>query len=114
MLLGQPQIQLLVISQQFEELRVKLLTEPQAGVTLLLIEAGCAGWQGKCVLCVIPPRKLFAAKELIDSIDPEAFLTITQVREVRGQGFSYERRTDAERLQRWSSGTFSEKEMQNK
>ncbi|MBD5098953.1 MAG: YitT family protein [Clostridiales bacterium] len=111
MLLGQSQIQLLVISRQFEELRAKLLTELQAGVTLLLIETGCAGWQGKGILCVIPPRKLFAAKELIDSIDPEAFLTITQVREVRGQGFSYERYIDAERLQRWRSGSFSAKEM---
>lgn len=111
MLLGQSQIQLLVISQRFEELREKLLTELQAGVTLLLIETGCAGWQGKGVLCVIPPRKLFAAKELIDSIDPEAFLTITQVREVRGQGFSYERYIDVERLQRWRNGSFSTKEI---
>lgn len=103
MLLGQSQIQLLVISRQFEELRAKLLTELQAGVTLLLIETGCVGWQGKGVLCVIPPRKLFAAKELIYSVDPEAFLTITQVREAQGQGFSYERCTDAGRIQKWKA-----------
>lgn len=108
MLLGQSQIQLLVISQRFEELRVKLLTKLQAGVTLLLIETGCAGWQGKGVLCVIPPRKLFAAKELIYSVDPEAFLTITQVREVQGQGFSYERRTDIERIQKWKAYAVSD------
>lgn len=111
MLLGQSQIQLMVISRQFEELRVKLLTELQAGATLVLIETGYVGWEGKGILCVIPPRKLFAAKELIDSIDPEAFLTITQVREVRGQGFSYERYIDVERLQRWRNGSFSTKEI---
>lgn len=43
------------------------------------------------VLCVIPPRKLYAAQSLIQSVDPHAFLTITQIREVRGQGFSSER-----------------------
>lgn len=43
------------------------------------------------VLCVIPPRKLYAAQSLVQSIDPNAFLTITQIKEVRGQGFSRER-----------------------
>ncbi len=40
---------------------------------------------------MIPPRKLYAAQSLIQSIDPNAFLTITQIKEVRGQGFSRER-----------------------
>ncbi len=114
MLLGQSQIQLLIISQRFEELRAKLLTELQAGVTLLLIETGCACWEGKGVLCVIPPRKLFAAKELIYSVDPEAFLTITQVREMQGQGFSYERYTDVERIQKWKACAVSDSETQIK
>ena len=43
------------------------------------------------MLCIIPPRKLFAAQELIQAIDPNAFLTITQIKEVRGQGFTKER-----------------------
>lgn len=85
----------------FEALRSRLLTELQAGVTMLFIETGCAGREGKGVLCVIPPRKLFAAKELVYSVDPEAFLTITQVREVQGQGFSLERHTDVERIRQW-------------
>lgn len=46
---------------------------------------------GMGVLCVIPPRKLYAAQTLIQSIDPNAFLTITQIKEVQGQGFSRER-----------------------
>ena len=33
-------------------------------------------------LCVIPPRKLYAAQSLVQSIDPNAFLTITQIKEV--------------------------------
>ena len=108
MLLGQSQIQLMVVSQRVDALREGLLTERQAGVTMLLIETGCGGWQGQGILCVIPPRKLFAAKELIDSIDPEAFLTITQVREVRGQGFSYERHTDIARLEKWKTFAVSD------
>lgn len=48
---------------------LNLLTELQAGVTVLLMETGCAGREGKGVLCVIPPRKLYVAKELVYAVD---------------------------------------------
>ena len=92
MLLGQPQVQVFAISERYEELRKKLLVELQAGVTMVMIETGCAGQRQEGVLCVIPPRKLFAAKELIHAVDPEAFITVTRIQEVRGQGFSMARR----------------------
>ena len=92
MLLGQPQVQVFAISERYEELRKKLLVELQAGVTMVMIETGCAGQRQEGVLCVIPPRKLFAAKELIHAVDPEAFITVTRIQEVRGQGFSIARR----------------------
>lgn len=59
---------------------------------MMMVETGCAQQQQKGVLCVIPPRKLYAAKELIQSIDPGAFITVTQIKEVRGQGFTLERK----------------------
>ena len=92
MLLGQPQVQVFAISERYEELRKKLLVELQAGVTMVMIETGCAGQRQEGVLCVIPPRKLFAAKELIHAVDPDAFITVTRIQEVRGQGFSMARR----------------------
>lgn len=91
MILGKSQIQLLVITDQFETIRAKLLSELQAGVTMLMIETGYMGQRKKGVLCVIPPRKLFSAKEMIYRADPSAFLTITQIREVNGQGFNMDR-----------------------
>lgn len=91
MLLGQSQIQLFVVSSQYEKLRQKCLTELQAGTTMVHIETGRTRTPQRGVLCVIPPRKLYAAQALIQSVDPHAFLTITQIKEVRGQGFSSER-----------------------
>lgn len=91
MILGQAQIQLLIITQQYEPLRRALLTQLQAGVTLFPIETGALHEKQMSVMCVIPHRKLFAAKELIRTIDPAAFITITQVKEVRGRGFTMER-----------------------
>ncbi|WP_322201453.1 YitT family protein [Acutalibacter intestini] len=91
MLLGQSQIQLFVVSSRYEEIRQKCLTKLQAGITMIQIETGRTRLPQRGVLCVIPPRKLYAAQSLIQSVDPHAFLTITQIKEVRGQGFSSER-----------------------
>lgn len=91
MLLGQSQIQLFVVSSRYEEIRQRCLTDLQAGTTMVHIETGRTRTPQRGVLCVIPPRKLYAAQTLVQSVDPNAFLTISQIKEVRGQGFSRER-----------------------
>jgi uncharacterized membrane-anchored protein YitT (DUF2179 family) len=90
MILGKSQIQIFVISEAYEQIRQALMEQTEAGVTMTLIETGWLKKQQQGVLCVIPQRKLYAATELIQRIDPQAFITITQIREVRGQGFTIE------------------------
>ena len=91
MLLGQSQIQLFIISEEYEHIREKMLKELEAGVTMVHVETGYGQENQKGVLCIIPNRKLYSVKELVQSIDPKAFITITQINEVRGRGFSMER-----------------------
>lgn len=91
MLLGQSQIQLFIISEEYEHIRKKMLKELDAGVTMVHIETGYGQENRKGVLCVIPNRKLYSVKELVQSVDPKAFITITQINEVRGRGFTMER-----------------------
>lgn len=91
MLLGQSQIQLFIISEEYEHIREKMLKELDAGVTMVHIETGYGQENRKGVLCVIPNRKLYSVKELVQSVDPKAFITITQINEVRGRGFTMER-----------------------
>ena len=91
MLLGQSQIQLFIISEEYEHIREKMLKELDAGVTMVHVETGYGQENQKGVLCIIPNRKLYSVKELVQSIDPKAFITITQLNEVRGRGFSMER-----------------------
>ena len=88
MLFGTAQIQVFAVSPRYEEIRRRILTELEAGVTMTMIETGCLERQQKGVLCVIPNRKLYAATELIQEIDPEAFITVTKIKEVRGKGFT--------------------------
>lgn len=91
MLMGQAQIQLFIITEKYEEVKEKVLKEMDAGVTMVHIETGYGAKQQKGVLCVIPNRKLYSINQLIQMIDPQAFITITQINEVRGKGFSIER-----------------------
>lgn len=91
MLMGQSQIQLFIISDSYEEIRQRMLEELDAGVTMVHIETGYGKENKKGVLCVIPNRKLYSVKEMIHEIDAKAFITITQINEVRGRGFSMDR-----------------------
>ncbi len=90
-ILGKSQIQVYVVSDHYEEIRKKILKEVQVGVTMTLIETGLFQQSQKGVLCVISPRKLHAVTEMIQSVDPAAFITITKIKEVRGRGFTLER-----------------------
>lgn len=91
MLLGQSQIQLFIISDRYEKIREQMIGVLDAGVTMVHIETGYGRENKKGVLCVIPKRKLYSVKELVHSVDEKAFITITQINEVRGRGFSIER-----------------------
>lgn len=92
MLLGQSQIQIFAVSPKSEKIRHALLNDLSAGATMVQIESGYLGNQQQGILCVIPPRKLHEATRLIQSIDPDVFMTVTKIKEVRGQGFTLERR----------------------
>ena len=91
MVMGQSQIQLFVISEKYEEVRERMLKEQDVGVTMVHVETGYGKAQRKAALCIIPKRKLYATNELIHSIDEKAFITISQINEVKGRGFTMER-----------------------
>ena len=92
MIFGKSQIQLFIISKKYEDIRKILLTDLEAGVTMTVIETGRLRVKSQAVLCVIPPRKLYSAGELVRKADPDAFVTVTKIKEVTGQGFTHDRR----------------------
>ena len=91
MLMGQSQIQIFAVSGQSAQIREELITKLQVGATMMDIETGFLGSKQQGILCVIPPRKVYQVSEAIQSIDPSVFMTVTQIKEVRGQGFTTER-----------------------
>lgn len=89
--IGNSQFQLLIISPSYEQIREKLLHSLDMGVTLLNIENGLKATPSQAVLTVIPRRKLNEITNLIQEIDPAAFITIHEIKEVKGRGFSLAR-----------------------
>lgn len=90
-LFGQSQVQLFIISEKYEEIRSCLLKDMDVGATLMYIEKGYSKEQQQGILCVVQPRKLYGINEMIRRIDQMAFVTITQIKEVKGRGFTLDR-----------------------
>ena len=93
LLLGQPQLQLFVVSEKIAEIRHMILYDLNMGATMIQIETGISSHRDEGLLSVIHPRSLHLVTESIQKIDPNAFLTIIEAKEVRGQGFTADRIT---------------------
>lgn len=90
-LAGEAQIQLLIVSEKYKEIKDLLLQTMDVGVTLLNMETGYGEVSQQAILCIISNRKLYTINDAIQKVDDKAFITITQINEVRGRGFSLER-----------------------
>ncbi len=87
---GGSAVQLVIISQKYEEIR-RRLAELVVGNTVFYGESGYLGNRRDILLCVISGRELNRVQNEILALDPEAFMTINSVKEVKGRGFSFER-----------------------
>ena len=88
---GKRQIQLKIISPEYETINRRIQNELDRGTTLISIHGGYSRQPSQAVLTVVSPRELFRLQELVRSTDPTAFITINEVREVRGRGFSLQK-----------------------
>lgn len=84
--------QLLVMSDSYESIREMILHEHDAGVTLLAGEKGYTQESSQLILSILPYRKLPIIKEKILKIDDHAFIIVSHVDEVGGQGFTFAKR----------------------
>ena len=92
MIMGKSQIQLMIFSEKTEEIRQMILGQEDAGATLFHIEKGYTREESKAIMCIIPRRKFYDMCEMIQKEDPTAYWTISEVNEIHGRGFSFERR----------------------
>lgn len=92
MLMGAARTEVKVISTKSDEIRDAILTQIDRGVTILNAESGYLHNPSPMVLSVISNRELPRVEKLIHNIDPESFMVVSRVSEVRGRGFSLKKR----------------------
>lgn len=88
MLMGTTRTEVKVVSGHAEEIRKAILSEVDRGVTLLYGESGYLQQDTQVILSIVSNRELPQVEKLIHAIDPESFMIISRVSEVRGRGFS--------------------------
>jgi len=76
-----------IISNDSELISNKILTELDRGVTALKGTGMYTGEDKNVLLCVVHRRQLARLKECVREIDAKAFIILTDVREVLGEGF---------------------------
>ena len=94
LLLGQARMQVKIVSAYYEEINQAIASELDRGVTLFRSRTGHLKRDGYVVMSVVNNRELAQLNHLIQKIDPQAFIVINQVNEVRGRGFTLKKEYD--------------------
>ena len=76
-----------VISDEVEQIGMALLNELGRGVTLLHGTGMYTGQEHGVLMCALQARQMRYLKQVVQSIDPKAFVIITPVQDVLGFGF---------------------------
>jgi len=79
-----------IISKESEAIAEAVLKNMQRGVTGIPSVGMYSKTQQDMLMCVVNTKQLVALKELVHSIDERAFVIVTDVREVLGEGFTLE------------------------
>ncbi len=88
LVLGQSKTQIKVISKKSDEIRQAILSDIDRGVTILHAQTGYLQEETEIVLSIISKRELVKTERFIHEIDPDAFIIVARVTEVKGRGFS--------------------------
>ncbi len=78
---------LLIISPKWEEISERINRELRRGTTSLYGQGMYKKEEKKLLLCVMSRNEVREARMIIEEVDPNAFLIITNAREVYGEGF---------------------------
>lgn len=76
-----------VISAKYDEIGKELMKCLDKSVTYLNAEGGYSGAKSKMIYCVITKIEIQKTKEIVNSIDPMAFIAIENVHDVDGKRY---------------------------
>ncbi|MFC3884228.1 YitT family protein [Bacillus songklensis] len=77
-----------IISNRNEEISQKIMKEMDRGVTVLKGQGSFSRQDLNVLYCVVSRNEIFRLKQVITSIDPHAFVAVSDVHDVMGEGFT--------------------------
>lgn len=87
-LVGSSDVQFMIISEKYKEINEALQKDLDVGTTLLNSETGHLGNKGQVIMCIVPNKSVHLVRETVGKVDEVAFITMVNVTDVRGRGFS--------------------------
>ncbi len=76
-----------IITNEYEVVASRIMKELDRGVTGLHAK-GMYTSEEKCMLyCIVSKKEIVVLKDIVNEIDPKAFVIVSEVREVLGEGF---------------------------
>ncbi|QED48417.1 YitT family protein [Cytobacillus dafuensis] len=78
----------MIISDLNDEIASKIMTEMERGVTVLKGYGSFTKKEREVLYCVVGKNEIVRLKNVITSVDPHAFVSVTIVHDVLGEGFT--------------------------
>lgn len=91
LLIGQSQIQVLIVSQAYEAISDQIIHQLDRTTTMLEAHTGYKHYPYPVIMCVVSRRELPKLNQLALALDEHAFIVISQVNEVHGRGFTFKK-----------------------
>lgn len=81
---------IIVMTQHSQEISHEIIEKMDRGVTYLQTEGAFSGRKGKALYTVVSQSEITEVKRIIAKYDKRAFVSVIDVNEVIGEGFTYE------------------------
>ncbi|HIX02322.1 MAG TPA: YitT family protein [Candidatus Ligilactobacillus excrementigallinarum] len=81
---------IIVMTQHSQEISHEIIEKMDRGVTYLQTEGAFSGRKGKALYTVVSQSEITEVKRIIAKYDKHAFVSVIDVNEVIGEGFTYE------------------------
>lgn len=78
----------MIISEKDDIIQKKITDEMERGVTILKGVGSYTKQERNVLYCVVPKNELVHLKSVVTSIDPHAFVSVSDVHDVLGEGFT--------------------------
>ncbi|MGI6141662.1 MAG: YitT family protein [Caldicoprobacterales bacterium] len=79
---------IIIVSDKYQEIAEELLKKVKRGITFIEGEGAYTGEDKKLIYMAITVMELARTRDIVRRIDPAAFLSIIDTREVEGKGFN--------------------------